>query len=306
MAGGAGFIGSHLCRELLSRGRRVVCVDNLITGRAANIRDLKDDPNFLFLRRDVGNPLRLAGGLEAVLHLASPASPKDFHHLGPQIMRVGAVGTWNLLELARAREACFLLASSSEVYGDPEVHPQPEDYWGHVNPIGPRSPYDESKRYGEALTALFHRLHGLDIRIARVFNTYGPGNRVDDGRVVPTFVNRALRGEPLPIHGDGRQTRSFCFVSDMVDGLLKLLACEETRPVNLGNPEEFTILRLAEILEDLVGHPLGRVFRPLPEDDPRRRCPDISRACQRLGWEPKVGLEDGLRATLHYYSHERK
>ncbi len=302
VAGGAGFIGGHLCRRLLSEGYSVLCVDNLLTGRADNVRDLKMDKNFALLKRDVTNPIQQPGAVDAVIHLASAASPKDFLRLGPEIMRAGALGTWNMLELARKREVTFLLASTSEVYGDPEVHPQPEEYWGHVNPIGPRSAYDESKRYAETLTTLYHRQHGLDVRIARIFNTFGPGMRLDDGRVVLSFIRQALVGEPLTVYGDGKQTRSFCYVSDMVEGLLRLMKSPETTPVNLGNPREITILDLTNILEELLGHPLRRTHLPLPEDDPRRRCPDISKARRVLGWEPRVPLEEGLKWTIDYHA----
>lgn len=298
MAGGAGFVGSHLCHSLLEQGYNVLCVDNYITGVPANIRSMRKSSNFAFRRRDISHPLKVDGALDAVMHLASAASPKDFQRFGPEIMKAGAAGTWNLLELAKKSGATFLLASSSEVYGDPQVHPQTEEYWGNVNPTGPRSPYDESKRYAEALTALFNRVHGVDVRIARIFNCYGPGQRSDDGRVIPAFMEEAARNEPLTIYGDGEQTRSFCYISDMVEGIKALLQSSVQTPVNLGNADEITINELAGLVEEVFGQPLGRRHLPLPQDDPRRRCPDISKAKSKLGWTPKVGLREGLIKTI--------
>jgi dTDP-glucose 4,6-dehydratase len=301
ITGGAGFLGSHLCDHLLAHGWDVLCVDNLATGDARNVAHLQGHPHFEFLHHDITRPLALDGPVDYVLHLASPASPADYLKLPIETLEAGALGTRNALLLARAHGARFLLASTSECYGDPEVTPQPETYWGHVNPIGPRSVYDEAKRFAEALTMAFHRVHGLDTRIARIFNTYGPRMRLNDGRVLPNFIHQALTGQPLTVYGDGQQTRSFCYVADLIEGLWRLMQADEHLPVNLGNPHEVTILEFARLVRELAGVDVPIVHRPLPEDDPRRRCPDISKARRLLGWEPRVALEDGLRQTLAFY-----
>ncbi len=302
ITGGAGFIGSHLCDLLLAKGHQVVAVDNLVTGSLANIAHLSDHPDFTFLNQDVNNPMQIAGPLDAVLHLASLPSPVDYLEMPVETLAVGAYGTRNALELARTKRARFLLASTSEVYGDPLVHPQPEDYWGNVNPIGPRGVYDESKRFAEALTMAYHRSLGVETRIARIFNTYGPRMRLDDGRVVPNFVRQALSGEPLTVYDDGSRTRSFCYVSDLIDGLYRLLLSDEVLPVNLGNPQEMTILQFAQAVLKISGSSSGITFVvPKDErtkDDPQTRQPDISKARAVLGWEPRVSLEEGLALTI--------
>jgi dTDP-glucose 4,6-dehydratase len=301
ITGGAGFIGSHLCDRLLAEGHEVVVIDNFITGSEDNIAHLAGNRKFTFIYHDVTNYIYVPGPLDAVMHLASPASPVDFDRVPIQILKVGSLGTHNALGLALSKGARFLLASTSEVYGDPLVHPQPETYWGNVNPLGVRGVYDEAKRFGEAITMAYHRVHGLETRIIRIFNTYGPRMRLDDGRVVPNFVGQALRGQPLTVYGDGSQTRSFCFVSDLVEGMYRLLVSAEMGPVNVGNPNELTIKAFAETIDRLVGKHAGIVYKPLPTDDPRIRQPDISRARATLGWEPKVGLEDGLTRTIEYF-----
>jgi dTDP-glucose 4,6-dehydratase len=301
VAGGAGFLGSHYCDRLIAEGHTVVCLDNLATGSEENLEGLRREPRFAFEERDVCEPFTIAGGLDAVANFASPASPVDFKRLSLEILRVGSQGTWNCLELARDKQARFLITCTSEAYGDPLVHPQSEAYWGNVNPVGPRSCYDESKRFAEALTMAFHRRHGVATRIARIFNTYGPRMRLDDGRVVPALVAQALRGEPLTVFGDGSQTRSFCYVDDEIDGLRRLLDCDDPYPVNIGNPRETPIIEFARIVGGLAGQPERIAFQPLPADDPKRRCPDITRARQLLGWEPRVPLEEGLRRTLDYF-----
>ena len=298
VAGGAGFLGSHLCDALLARGDRVVCVDNLVTGSQENVAHLGAHPRFEMLEHDVVEPLGDVGPVDAVMNLASPASPRDYLALPLETLAAGSTGTANLIDLAVAQEAVFFQASTSEVYGDPEVHPQTEDYWGNVNPIGERSVYDESKRFGEALTAASARVHGLDVRIVRIFNTYGPRMRVDDGRVVTNFIMQALRDRPLTIYGDGTQTRSFCYVDDEVKGFVALLDSHLTTPVNIGNPYEFTMLELAEVVVELTGSTAGVVHEPLPRDDPRQRKPDITLAREQLGWEPSVGLRAGLERTI--------
>ncbi|QNP75437.1 GDP-mannose 4,6-dehydratase [Streptomyces roseirectus] len=302
VTGGAGFLGSHLCRALLGAGREVVCVDNLCTGRLANVADLAEYPGFRFVEADVTEPLAVGGPVSAVAHLACAASPVDYFELPVATLRAGGHGTYNMLELAREKGARFLLASTSEVYGDPLVHPQTEEYWGNVNPVGPRAVYDESKRFSEAMTVAFRQEFGLDTGIARIFNSYGPSMRADDGRVVPTFITRALRGEPLPVMSDGRQTRSLCYVDDTVDGLITLLDSAEAGPVNLGNPHEVTVLELAGLIVEITGSrsPLAHVA-PHP-DDPRRRRPDIGRARSRLGWEPRVALAEGLKRTVEWFA----
>jgi dTDP-glucose 4,6-dehydratase len=301
ITGGAGFIGSHLCDHFLARGHRVVAVDNFITGSRDNIAHLADEPRFEFIYHDVTNFVEVEGPLDAILHFASPASPKSYIDYPIQTLKVGSLGTHNTLGLARIKGARFLLASTSEVYGDPLVHPQREDYWGNVNPIGPRGVYDEAKRFAEAMTLAYHRTHGLDTRIVRIFNTYGPRMALDDGRVVPNFVGQALRGEPLTVHGDGSQTRSFIFVTDLVEGIARLLDSSEVMPVNVGNPDEMTIKSFAEKINSATGNKAGIVLTRRPVDDPGRRCPDITRARQILGWEPSVPLDVGLEKTIAFF-----
>lgn len=301
ITGGAGFIGSHLCDYFLARGHHVIAMDNFLTGKRENLAHLVHEPRFEFIEQDVTKFIHIPGPLDAVLHFASPASPKSYLDFPIQTLKVGALGTHNALGLARAKGARFLLASTSEVYGDPLEHPQREEYWGHVNPIGPRGVYDEAKRFAEALTLAYHREHKLETRIARIFNTYGPRNALDDGRVVPNFIGQALRGEPLTVHGDGSQTRSFCYVGDLVEGIARLLMSDEVLPVNLGNPHEITIKTFAEKINALTGNTGGIIYTPRPVDDPSRRCPDISKAKRILGWEPRVSLDDGLRETIAYF-----
>jgi len=301
ITGGAGFLGSHLCDRLLAEGHEVICMDNLITGNTRNIEHLAGNDQFLFVKHDVTNYIYVGGPLDVVMHFASPASPIDYLKLPIQTLKVGALGTHKALGLALAKGARFVLASTSEVYGDPLVHPQPEDYWGNVNPIGPRGVYDEAKRFAEALTMAYHRTHGVDTRIARIFNTYGPRMRLDDGRVVPNFIGQALRGEPLTVYGDGSQTRSFCYVSDLTEGLARLVHSDEAEPVNLGNPDEMTILEFAQRINEMTGNQAGTAFEPLPENDPRIRRPDISKARRVLGWEPRVSLDEGMRETIAWF-----
>ncbi len=301
LSGAAGFIGSHLCDRLLRDGHSVTGVDNLITGSRKNLDHLKNEARFQFIEADVIREVPVAGPFDHVWHLASLASPKDYFEHPIETLDVGSSGTRNMLEIARRDGARFLLTSTSECYGDPDVHPQVETYWGNVNPVGVRSCYDESKRYAEALTMAYHRVHGVRTNIARIFNTYGPRMALRDGRVVPAFLDQALAGQPLTIFGDGSQTRSFCYVSDLVDGLVRLGNSEERFPVNLGNPAELTILEFAERIQRLMGSKLELVFKPLPQDDPRKRRPDISKAKRLLQWEPKVALEDGLRETVEYF-----
>jgi len=302
VTGGAGFLGSHLCDYLLERGHQVVCLDNLLTGTIDNIAHLMGHERFRFIKHDVTEYIFLAGPVDAVLHFASPASPIDYLNLPIQTLKVGSLGTHKALGLAKAKGARFLLASTSEVYGDPLQHPQREDYLGNVNPVGLRGVYDEAKRFAEAMTMAYHRAHGVQTRIARIFNTYGPRMRLDDGRALPTFMAQALRGEPITIFGDGSQTRSFCYVSDLVDGVYRLLVCDEVAPVNLGNPHEITILDFAREIIDLTGSKSQIVFQEPPtEDDPKVRQPDIGRARAILEWEPKVPRSDGLRRTLEYF-----
>lgn len=301
VTGGAGFLGSHLCEYLLAQGHDVVCIDNLITGASDNIEHLLGHSRFTFINHDVTEHIYFDGSLDYVFHLASPASPIDYERLPFQTLRVGSVGTHRALGLAHAKRARFLLASTSEVYGDPEVNPQPETYWGHVNPVGPRAVYDEAKRYAEAITMAYHRYHHLEVRIVRIFNTYGPRMRVEDGRAIPAFISQALRGEPLTVFGEGTQTRSFCFVSDLIQGIYKLMLSGYVGPVNIGNPHESTILELAEEILRITGSKSLLMHRPLPEDDPKVRCPDISLARRVLGWEPKVALEAGLTQTVTWF-----
>jgi dTDP-glucose 4,6-dehydratase len=302
VTGGAGFLGSHLCERLLAEGYRLLCIDDLSTGARENLAHLEQDPRFEYLQRDVTLPLRIEGSLEEVYQLASPASPKDFGRIPVEILKVGSSGTQNALDLALLKGARFMLASSSEVYGDPLVHPQPEDYRGNVSSTGVRSAYDEAKRYAEALTAAYRREHGLDARIARIFNTYGPRMRAEDGRVVPNFVSQALRGEPLSVYGDGTQTRSLQYVDDLVEGVYRLMHSDEDRPVNMGNPVEYTVREIAEMVIELSGSPSEIVYQPLPGDDPLRRRPDITRAREKLGWEPQVQASEGLQKTLAWFA----
>jgi dTDP-glucose 4,6-dehydratase len=304
VTGGAGFLGSNLCRSLLERGDEVVCLDNLVTGSEENIEGLFGHPGFVFSNQDVTNHIWIPGPVDAIMHLASPASPIDFAKIPIQIMKVGSLGTHNCLGLARAKGATFHLNSTSEVYGDPLVHPQPESYWGNVNPNGPRSVYDEAKRFAEALTLAYKAKHDIDVRIVRTFNTYGPLMRVDDGRVVSNFITQALRGEPLTVYGDGTQTRSFCYVSDQIEGQLALLDSTYTMPVNIGNDVEFTMLELAENVVDITNSSAGIVHQPLPEDDPTQRKPDLTVAQRELGWSPKVPLRQGLELTTEYFAHK--
>ncbi len=301
VTGGAGFLGSHLCEHLLRRGDEVVAVDNLVTGSEANIAHLFGERTFSFVVADVSQYLWVPGDVDAILHFASPASPIDYLELPIQTLKVGSLGTHNCLGLARAKQARFLLASTSEVYGDPAVHPQREDYWGHVNPVGPRGVYDEAKRFAEAMTMAYHRAHDLDVRIVRIFNTYGPRMRPNDGRVVSNFIVQALSGEPITIYGDGSQTRSFCYVDDLVRGIISLLDSDHVGPVNLGNPGEFTIGELAEIVRAQIDPALPIRNLPLPTDDPTRRRPDITLAGELLGWAPSVDLEDGLERTVAHF-----
>ncbi|HSP88363.1 MAG TPA: UDP-glucuronic acid decarboxylase family protein [Ignavibacteriaceae bacterium] len=303
VTGGAGFLGSHLCDRLISEGIKVFCIDNLLTGNIENISHLFGNENFKFIKHDVTNYIYVPGKVDYILHFASPASPIDYLKLPIQTLKVGSLGTHKILGLAKEKKARFLLASTSEVYGDPEVHPQKEDYWGHVNPIGPRGVYDEAKRFAEAITMAYHRFHGLETRIVRIFNTYGPRMRLDDGRALPTFIGQALRGEDITVYGDGSQTRSFCYVSDLVDGIHKLLLSNEMNPVNIGNPDEITIKQFAEEVVKQINSKSKIVNKPLPEDDPKVRQPNIEKAQNILGWEPKIGREEGLKITVDYFKN---
>jgi dTDP-glucose 4,6-dehydratase len=304
VTGGAGFIGSHLCRQLLSRGWSVVAMDNLITGRLSNIEDLFGERGFSFQHHDVSRYVHVPGPVDAILHFASPASPRDYLDNPIATLKVGSLGTHNLLGLAKDKGARFLMASTSEVYGDPLVHPQPESYWGNVNPVGIRSVYDEAKRFSEAITMAYHREHGVDVRIVRIFNTYGPYLRPGDGRVTANFLSQALAGTPLTVYGDGSQTRSFTYVDDEVDGILRLLDSDWIGPMNIGNPNEFTVLQLAEAVLEVTGSDSELVFEPLPGDDPKVRQPDLTLARTVLGWEPKVALREGLSHTAAWYRAE--
>jgi dTDP-glucose 4,6-dehydratase len=307
VTGGAGFIGSHLCERLLHDGLAVVCMDNLLTGDLANIEHLFGQPDFTFVHQDVTNFIHVSGRLDFILHFASPASPIDYLELPIQTLKVGALGTHKALGLAKAKGARLLLASTSEVYGDPLVHPQREDYWGNVNPVGPRGVYDEAKRFAEAMTMAYQRTHGVQTRIVRIFNTYGPRMRLNDGRVLPAFMSQALSGQPLTVFGDGSQTRSFCYVDDLVEGIMRLLRSGEKDPVNIGNPNEMTILQFGEAVLQATGVKLPFVFKPLPVDDPKVRKPDISKARRVLdNWEPKVALAEGLRRTTEYFRKKVK
>ncbi len=301
VTGGAGFLGSHLCDKLLHEGMKVTCIDNLITGNPDNIAHLLGNENFLFVKHDITNYIHLPGRIDYILHFASPASPIDYLKLPIQTLKVGSLGTHKVLGLAKEKKARVLLASTSEVYGDPDIHPQKEEYWGNVNPIGPRGVYDEAKRFAEALTMAYHRYHGVETRIVRIFNTYGPRMRLDDGRALPAFVGQALRGEDLTVFGDGSQTRSFCYVSDLVDGIFKLLISSEDQPVNIGNPAEITIKQFAEEVLRITGSDSKITYKELPADDPKVRQPDISKAKRILGWEPKVDRSEGLKITIDYF-----
>jgi dTDP-glucose 4,6-dehydratase len=302
VTGGAGFLGSHLCERLLSEGYRVVCVDNLRTGSLDNVAHLEGEAHFEYTDHDVTSHLNVAGELDEIYHFASPASPKDFSRIPIPILKAGALGTYNSLGLALAKGARLMLASSSEVYGNPLVHPQTEDYWGNVNPVGVRGVYDEAKRYAEAITIAYHRHHKVDTRIVRVFNTYGPRMRVDDGRMVPNFIQQALLGRPLTVYGDGSQSRSVQYVDDLIEGILRLMRSPEDRPVNIGNPVEYSVRQVAEMILEISGSQSGIVHEPLPEDDPKQRRPDITRARETLGWEPRVPAKEGLKLTFEWFA----
>ena len=301
ITGGAGFLGSHLCDNFLKKGAKVIAVDNLITGSLSNIKHLLKSPRFEFIKMDVTNYLHIPGKLDLVMHFASPASPIDYARWPIPTLKVGALGTHKALGLAKDKKAVFALASTSEVYGDPEVNPQPESYWGNVNPIGPRGVYDEAKRYAEAMTMAYHRSHGMAVRIVRIFNTYGPRMRTEDGRAVPNFITQALRGKPITVYGDGSQTRSLTYVSDLVTGIDRLVHSSSTGPINIGNPREMTLLEIAQIIKKLTGSRSKIVFKKLPIDDPKVRRPDITLARKTLKWEPKVPLEEGLKRTIAYF-----
>ena len=305
VTGGAGFLGSHLCDLLLEKGHEVICIDNLVTGNTRNIEHIKSD-RFTYLKHDITKPIYFGDKIDYIFHLASPASPVDYLELPIQTLKVGALGTYNLLGLAKEKGARFFLASTSEVYGDPLVNPQTEEYWGNVNPIGPRGVYDEAKRYAEAITMAYHRYHKVDTRIVRIFNTYGPRMRINDGRVVPNFIGQALRGEDITVYGDGSQTRSFCYVSDEVEGLYRLMMSDYSLPVNIGNPEEHTILEFAQIILGMIGGRSKIIFKELPQDDPKQRRPDIGKARELLGWEPEVSLNIGLKKTIAYFMETLK
>jgi dTDP-glucose 4,6-dehydratase len=306
ITGGAGFIGSHLSDYFLSKGHSVIAIDNLLTGDPRNIEHLFGHPRFSFIRHDVTNYIHVPGPVNAVLHFASPASPADYLEFPIPTLKVGALGTHKALGLAKEKKATFLIASTSEVYGDPLTSPQPESYWGNVNPVGPRGVYDEAKRFAEAMTMAYHRYHGMQVRIVRIFNTYGPRMRIQDGRAIPNFISQALKHKPITMYGDGSQTRSFCYISDLVDGLYKLLLSKENAPVNIGNPHEMTLLQLAEEIQRLTKSRSRIVYRPLPEDDPKVRRPDIFRAKKILRWEPKVDLKQGLTKTISYFKQAMK
>jgi dTDP-glucose 4,6-dehydratase len=304
VTGGAGFLGSHLCDRLLAVGWEVLALDNLITGDEGNLGHLGRNPKFRFERKDVTESIRIEGEVGYVFHLASPASPPDYLRFPVETLKVGSIATMNTLELAQAKGAKFLLASTSECYGDPDVSPQSESYWGRVNPVGPRSVYDEAKRFAEAITMAYHRHHGLDTHIVRIFNTYGPRMRLNDGRALPNFVFQALSGQPITVYGDGKQTRSFCYVSDLIEGIYRLSQSDEHFPTNIGNPTELTIYEFAERIRSYFPNALPIVHEPLPEDDPKQRRPDITKAKRLLGWEPKVSLEEGLKYTLDYFKEK--
>ncbi len=303
ITGGAGFLGSHLCDRFLAEGFRVICLDNLITGSERNITHLEGNRNFEFVLHDVTKEIQITGPVDYVLHFASPASPVDYLNYPIQTLKVGSLGAHNTLGLAKLKKARYLVASTSEVYGDPQVHPQSESYWGHVNPVGPRGVYDEAKRFAEAITMAYRTYHKLDTKILRIFNTYGPRMRINDGRVVPNFIYQALHGEPITVYGTGKQTRSFCFYSDLVEGIYRLLMSELSGPCNIGNPDEFTILEFAELVIEMSGSKSKIVYKPLPKDDPQQRQPDITQAKKKLGWRPKVKLKDGLKETMEWFAH---
>lgn len=304
ITGGAGFIGSHLCEEFIKKGHEVTCMDNLITGEKENISRLLSSPKFQFIEHDVTEHIDIPGNLNYVLHFASPASPVDYIKFPIQILKVGALGTHNTLGLAKAKKAKYLMASTSEIYGDPEVNPQPEEYCGNVNTISPRGVYDEAKRFAEAITMAYHRFHKLDTRIVRIFNTFGPRMRANDGRVVPTFIGQILKKQSLTVFGDGSQTRSFCYISDLVEGILKIMDSSIHEPINLGNPQEMTILEFAEKLLTLTKSNSKIVFKPLPEDDPKVRRPDITKAKKLFNWQPKIGIDEGLEKTIEYFKEK--
>lgn len=306
ITGGAGFLGSHLCEKLIENNIQVICIDNLITGNLQNIEHLFGNEDFTFIKHDVTNFIHVPGKIDYVLHFASPASPIDYLQLPIQTLKVGSLGTHKALGLAKEKGARFLIASTSEVYGDPEIHPQKEEYWGNVNPIGPRGVYDEAKRFAESITMAYNRYHGLETRIVRIFNTYGPRMRLNDGRALPAFMSQALKDEPITVFGDGSQTRSFCYVDDLIDGIFRLLMSDETNPVNIGNPEEITIKQFAEEVKELTGAKSDIIYQPLPQDDPKVRQPDITRAKNILGWEPKVPRQQGLKRTLDYFKTKIK
>ena len=306
ITGGAGFLGSHICEFLLDKGHRVICMDNLVTGDIRNIDPLFRNEKFIFMKQDVTNFMHVPGELDAVLHFASPASPVDYLQFPIPTLKVGSLGTHKALGLAKEKKAIFMLASTSEVYGDPLINPQNESYWGNVNPIGPRGVYDEAKRFAEAMTIAYHRFHNIPVRIIRIFNTYGPRMRVNDGRAVPNFVTQALHGKPVTVYGDGSQTRSLCYVSDLVDGIYKLLLSNINEPVNIGNPEEITLMELAGAIIKLTRSKSKIVFKPLPEDDPKVRCPDITQARAKLKWSPRISLKEGLAKTIPYFKDRMK
>ena len=301
ITGGAGFIGGHLCDFLLDKNFRVICMDNLITGNDINIQHLLTNKNFKFINHNVSKQIKINEAIDYVLHFASPASPVDYQKIPIQTLKVGSLGTHNTLGLALIKKAKYMLASTSEVYGDPLVSPQPESYWANVNPVGPRGCYDEAKRFAEAIVIAYHQIHDIDIRVARIFNTYGPRMRKDDGRVVPNFINQALKNGPITIYGDGKQTRSFCYISDLIEGVYKLMISNINEPVNLGNPDEYTILELADIIKTLTNSKSKIVFGPLPKDDPHVRCPDITKAKKELKWIPRVGLKQGFVKTIEWF-----
>ena len=301
ITGGAGFIGSHLCEFLLNKGSKVICIDNLITGNKENIRHLLSNKNFIFINHDVSKHIKIDEKIDYVMHFASPASPVDYQKIPIQTLKAGSLGTHNTLGLALAKKAKYILASTSEVYGDPQVNPQKEDYWGNVNPVGPRGCYDEAKRFAEALVMAYRRIHKLDVRIARIFNTYGPRMRKDDGRVVPNFINQALTDKPITVYGSGKQTRSFCYITDMIEGIYKLMISNINEPVNLGNPEEHTIIEFANLIKEITRSKSKIAFKGLPVDDPHVRCPDINKAKKELGWELKVNLREGLQKTIEWF-----
>jgi len=301
ITGGAGFLGSHLCDYMLARDWEILCLDNFVTGTPANLEHLEGNPRFRYVQRDVSNYIAVDGAVDYVIHFASPASPVDYLKLPIQTLKVGALGTHNTLGLALAKRAKYFLSSTSECYGDPAVSPQPETYWGNVNPIGPRGVYDEAKRFAEAMVMAYHRSHGVDTHIVRIFNTYGPRMRLNDGRALPNFVYQALSSQPITVYGEGKQTRSFCYVSDLIEGIYRLMMSDEHEPTNVGNPQEITILEFAERVRALTGANVPIIFKPLPQDDPKQRCPDISKARRILGWEPKVSLADGLEKTLAHF-----